>query len=290
MNRKPTLLILAAGMGSRYGGLKQIDEVGPNGETIMEYSIYSAIEAGFGKVVFVIRKAFEEAFKTRFSKKLEGKISLEYVFQEVNFPFEGIADFPQRTKPWGTGHAVLVADKAIRTPFAIINADDYYGKSGFQKMGDFLRRQCQPNHYSMVAYYLKNTLSDFGTVSRGICEMSATQKLLDVVEKTKIRKNDTYIYNKENEEKEKLTGEELVSMNFWGCHPSIFPFLRVQFQSFLKENIQSPKAEFYLPFAINELIQANKIQVSVIPNRDKWYGITYQEDKETVKEVFKNMG
>lgn len=287
---KPTLLILAAGMGSRYGGLKQIDEVGPNGETIMEYSIADAIEAGFGKVVFVIRKAFEEAFKERFSKKLEGKIEVEYVYQEVNLPIEGIDDLPERTKPWGTGHAVLVAEKAIQTPFALINADDYYGKIGFHKMADFLMNHCASDKYAMVAYYLNNTLSDFGTVSRGVCEMNAENELTDVVERTKIGRDNGEISFFENETYTPMTGKELVSMNFWGCHPNVFQSLRKQFIEFVKENYENPKSEFYIPFAINELIQNGEIRVSVLPNDEKWYGITYKEDKEIVINAFKKMG
>ncbi len=287
-------------MGSRYGGLKQIDGVGPNRETILEYSIYDAIQAGFGKVVFVIRKSFEADFRERFAKKLEGKIVVDYAFQEVNAPIEGITNLPERTKPWGTGHAVLVAEKAIQEPFALINADDYYGSVGFQKMANFLKNDCRENHYAMVAYYLKNTVSDFGMVSRGVCEMNENFILTNVIERTKIGKvektdrrrfeNAFYLdpayFFEENEQKYPLTGNELVSMNFWGCHPHIFNSLKTQFKDFIQNNYQNPKAEFYIPFAINDLIQKKEITLSVLANKERWYGITYQEDKSTVQKAF----
>lgn len=286
---KPTLLILAAGMGSRYGGLKQIDGIGPANETILEYSIYDAIQAGFGKVVFVIRKSFEEAFKAQFSKKLEGKIAVDYVFQEVNVPIEGIGELPERSKPWGTGHAVLVAAEAIQEPFALINADDYYGSEGFQKMADFLSKDCNASQYATVAYYLKNTLSDFGTVSRGICEVDGAGHLTNVVERTKIGTKEGEVFFEEAGNTFELTGKELVSMNFWGCHPTVFDSLKKQFKAFVKNNHQNPKSEFYIPFAINELIQKEQIQLSVLPNAERWQGITYKEDKPIVQKAFSDM-
>lgn len=285
---KPTLLILAAGMGSRYGGLKQIDGVGPCEETIIEYSIYDAIRAGFGKVVFVIRPDIEDVFKEAISTKFEDQIEVAYAFQEINTPIEGITEFPEREKPWGTAHAVLVAQDKINEPFAVINADDYYGITGFKSMADFLTNECTPDTYSMIAYILENTLSDHGTVSRGVCEMDEQNNLTDVVERFKVHKDGATVFC-ENEEgtKIQLPDNCLVSMNFWGFHPDVFPVMRAQFVEFVKENEAKPKAEFFIPLVVNRQIQSGAAKVRVLPNNEQWYGVTYKEDKEAVQAAFK---
>lgn len=285
-----TLLILAAGMGSRYGGLKQMDPVGPAGEAIIDYSIYDAIQAGFDKVVFVIRKDFEDAFRAKFDKKLEGKIEVAYAFQQVDAPIEGIEKMPERIKPWGTGHAVLVAHDVIDEPFAVINADDYYGFAGFKIMADFLKNDCSASHYSMVGYELGNTLSDNGTVSRGICDMDENHNLRGAREHTKIHwQGDNIEALNESDAPVMLSDKALVSMNFWGLHHSIFAELKQMFKTFVEENSDKPKAEFYIPYAINDLIHAEKVTAKVLANDGKWYGVTYREDAPTVQTAFKEM-
>ena len=266
---KPTLLILAAGMGSRYGGLKQVDGVGPGGEPIIEYSVYDAIRAGFGKVVFVIRKDIEQAFREKFGDKFEDNIQVEYAFQAVNTPIEGIAELPEREKPWGTGHAVLVARHLIHEPFAVINADDYYGISGFKDMACFLKNDCAPDHYAMIGYQLDKTLSEAGHVNRGICTVDENGLLTDVVERHRIHQTATGIYYEENSETYLLSGEALVSMNFWGFHHHVFDEIRRQFLDFVEENRDNPKAEFYIPTVVNQLIQSGKVRLSVLPNKEK---------------------
>lgn len=288
---KPTLLILAAGMGSRYGGLKQIDGVGPHGETIIEYSIYDAIRAGFGKVVFVIRPDIEEAFKEVISTKFADQIEIAYAFQEITTPIEGITEFPERQKPWGTAHAVLVAKDKIQEPFAVINADDYYGITGFKTMADFLTTACREDNFAMVAYMLQNTLSDHGTVSRGVCEMDAENNLTDVVERFKVHKEGAKIFC-EDEEGTKIELPDpntLVSMNFWGFHPAIFDVMREQFVEFVKENLDKPKAEFFIPLVVNRQIKSHTAKVAVLSNDEQWYGVTYKEDKAAVQEAFKKL-
>ncbi len=285
---KPTLLILAAGIGSRYGGLKQADTIGPSGESIIEYSIYDAIRAGFGKVVIVIRKSIEKDFKEKFAGKFDNKIKIEYAFQEMDSPIEGITKFPERKKPWGTGHAMLVAKDLIHEPFLVINADDFYGYNAFQKMGDFLIRHCAPKQFGMVGYLLKNTLSENGSVSRGVCEVDTDNHLTGVTERTKIVKEqeDGQIYYHEEDRKTHLPNDTIVSMNFWGFHPVVFETARKMFVKFVKENADNPSAEFYIPKIANTLIEQKKINLTVMTSRDQWYGITYQEDKQTVKEAF----
>ncbi|MFK7904926.1 MAG: NDP-sugar synthase [Chitinophagales bacterium] len=286
---KPTLLILAAGMGSRYGGLKQIDGVGPSGETIIDYSIYDAIRAGFGKVVFVIRHSFEEAFKAQFGKRWEGKIEIGYAYQEVNTPIEGMDSMPERSKPWGTAHATLVAADLINEPFAVINADDYYGADSFQQVADFLTTKAAPDHYAMVGFQLKNTISPYGTVSRGICEADENDYLKTVVERTKIqRTDDGNIYFLEGDEPELLEENAVVSMNFWGFHQNIFEEMRTQFIEFAKANADNPKSEFYIPLSVNTLIQAEKIKLSVLTSTEQWYGVTYQADRPMVVDALQN--
>ncbi|MDH5379480.1 MAG: sugar phosphate nucleotidyltransferase [Cyclobacteriaceae bacterium] len=281
---KPTLLILAAGMGSRYGGLKQLDPLGPNGETLIDYSIHDAIQAGFGKVVFIIRKHFEKEFKNKVSDKFSSKIEVVHVFQELDslVPIE-----VNREKPWGTGHAILVAKDVIDEPFAVINADDYYGQSGFKLMAKFLSNQCSQSEFSMVGYRIKNTLSDHGSVSRGVCSMDSDNYLIDVVERTKIEKstNNSIIYI-EGEESFPLAPETIVSMNFWGFHPTVFPFIEQQFNDFVMANQNNLKAEFFIPLYVNDMLQRDIIKLKVLESEDKWFGVTYKEDKETVMDSF----
>jgi len=287
---KPTLLILAAGMGSRFGGLKQIEPVGPNGETILEYSVYDSIRAGFGKVVFVIRESFAESFKTRFESKLAGKIEIEYVYQETSMLPEGFQLPEGREKPWGTGHAVLMSKDVINEPFAVINADDFYGAEAYKVIAEFLKLSITPEKYSMVGYRLKNTLSEFGAVSRGICVTNEKQQLTKITETHKIRPEGSLILCK-SEEKEtvELKGDETVSMNFWGFHPSIFENIETQFIDFLSQNINQPKSEFYIPFVVFEMIKTGLISVEVLQADSPWFGVTYKEDKPFVIEQIRNL-
>ena len=285
---KPTLLILAAGIGSRYGGLKQADSVGPAGEAIIEYSIFDAIRAGFGKVVIVIRKSIEQDFKEKFAGKFDDKIKVEYAYQELDSPIEGISKFPERKKPWGTGHAMLVAKDLIKEPFLVINADDFYGFSAFQKMADFLTNRCTPTHSGMVGYLLKNTLSENGSVSRGVCEVNEKGHLTAVTERTKINRDekDEQIYYHEEDNQVHLSDNTIVSMNFWGFHPSVFDLTRKMFVDFVKSNQDNSTAEFYIPKIANTLIEQKMADLTVMTTRDQWYGITYQEDKQTVQNAF----
>jgi len=286
---KPTLLILAAGMGSRYGGLKQIDPLGPNGETIIEYSIYDAIQAGFGKVVFVIRESFSDDFKARFTGKFEDKIEVAYAFQDVNTPVEGVENIPHREKPWGTMHAVLVAHDVINEPFAVINADDFYGADGFHQIADFLKNKCSENTYTMVGYVLRNTLSEHGQVSRGVCVADADNNLAKVDERTKIHwEGEKVIYHDEAGSHE-VDPNSVVSMNFWGFHPNIFEVSRHMFIDFVKENKDNPKAEFFIPLVADTLINSGEAKFPILTSSDRWYGVTYQEDRQSVVDAFQKM-
>lgn len=287
---KPTLLILAAGMGSRYGGLKQIEPVGPSGETILEYSIYDAIRAGFGKVVFVIRESFAAEFKTRFESKLAGKIEIQYVYQEIDKLPDGFSLPEGREKPWGTGHAVLMARNVIHEPFAAINADDFYGAGAYKVMADFLSQSAQKEVYSMIGYQLNNTLSDFGGVSRGICKTDDHHFLTKITETHKIRQEgDTILCESANHETVELSGQETVSMNFWGFHPTVFENIENQFIEFLKTNIEIPKSEFYIPFVVFEMIKTGKAKVVVLKADSPWFGVTYQQDKPFVIEQIQKL-
>ena len=284
---KPTLLVLAAGMGSRYGGLKQIDPVGLNDETILEFSVYDAIKAGFGKVVFIIRRSIEQPFKEKIGITFENIIPVEYVFQESSSPIVGLPPIPEREKPWGTGHAVLVAADVIKEPFAVINADDFYGFDSFAIMAKFLTEECSPEKHAMIGYYLNNTLSDFGAVSRGVCTSNATGYLTSIAETHQIIKNDQEITGDLNGDKVTLNEKTLVSMNFWGFHPSIFEYLRLGFIQFVEENKDHPKAEYYIPLVADQLIASDEAKIVVIPSAAQWFGVTYQEDKPFVKEALK---
>ena len=279
---KPTLLVLAAGLGSRYGGLKQLDKLGPNGETIIDYSIYDAIRAGFGKVVFVIRRDIEDDFKEVIISKLSGKIEVDYCLQELEFLPEGFELPVDRKKPWGTGHAVLMAAEKIKEPFGIINADDFYGADAFKVLSNFFAglESGEQNLYSMVGYHLCNTLSDFGTVSRGVCAENDKNYLVSVTERTAIERDANGIAYKENGELVYLPEETIVSMNFWGFTPSIFEQLSEDFTTFLKENINNPKSEFYIPSVVNRLIETQASNVKVLRSSAHWFGVTYREDRE----------
>ncbi|MDR2971704.1 MAG: NTP transferase domain-containing protein [Bacteroidales bacterium] len=284
-----TLLILAAGMGSRYGGLKQLDELGPNGETIMDYSIDDAIAAGFTKVVFVIRKSMQESFDAQILSKYRDKIKCECVYQELELLPAGFQKHPEREKPYGTAHAILVAKDAIQEPFAVINADDFYSRKAFVAMADFLR---QPNNddkpvFAMIGYQLKNTLSEYGTVARGVCIANANRELVSITEMTKIQKEGEQIFNTDEKGRVVLTGEEPVSMNFWGFTPYFFTFLNTLFIDFLKENNQNPKSEFPIPTAINYFVTNRLATIKIIDCDAVWFGVTYQADKEYVMKKLK---
>ena len=273
----PTLLVLAAGMGSRYGGLKQLDPVGPDDETIMDYSIFDARRAGFGKVVFVIREDIEKAFKEKIGSRYEKRVSVEYVFQELNKVLPGFALPEGRTKPWGTTHALLMAANAIHEPFAVINADDFYGASSYRLLAQHL--QSGSTDYAMVGFVLRNTLSEFGTVARGVCHVADDGYLKDITELKSIEREGPRINNINAEgQGTVLTGDEIASMNMWGFSPAVFPQLYEQFQRFLKRYGSDLKAECYLPSSVNTLIQAGQARVKVLRSCDAWFGVTYRED------------
>lgn len=290
MNIKPTLLVLAAGIGSRYGGLKQMDQVGPSGETIIDYSIYDAMQAGFGKVVFVIREDIEKDFKEVFIDKLKDRIEVDYVFQHIDMVPKSVRFSSARKKPWGTGHAVIVAEQKINEPFAVINADDFYGGSSYRVMADFLTNSSDINEYSMVGYRLDRTLSDHGYVARGVCETNKESYLKIVTERTKIEKeNNKIIFTDEDGTKTALTGSEIVSMNFWGFNTSVFDYLNKHFIKFMTENSSNPKAEFFIPDMIADLIKKNTAKVKVLNTDESWFGVTYREDKPVVIESIREL-
>lgn len=282
---KPTLLILAAGMGSRYGGLKQLDAMGPSGEVVLDYSVFDAIRAGFGKVVFVIRRDFEEQFRSQIGARFGDRIQVDYAFQDINDLPAGFTVPEGRTKPWGTAHAVLSAEKVVHEPFLMINADDFYGRDAFAKMAANLtaaRPDDGIDHYSMVGYYLKNTLSDHGSVARGVCTRDANGMLASITEMTKIFKTASGAENRETDPAQPLTGEEVVSMNFFGFTPSLFGHLRAAFTEFLKVSGGDAKAECYAPKVVDDLIKAGRADVKVLESNDSWFGVTYPEDKADV--------
>lgn len=282
---KPTLLVLAAGMGSRYGGLKQLDPVGPAGEAIIDYSIYDAIRAGFGKIVFVIRRDIEDAFKTSIGSKYAGLIKVEYAYQELNDLPAGFSVPEGRVKPWGTGHAILAAAEVIAEPFAVINADDFYGADSYSKLAAYLETAQDGDYadYCMVGFYLKNTLSEHGSVSRGVCSDDGSGNLTTAEELTKISQTPDGIVNANDDGSvRRLTGSELVSMNMWGFTPSLFENLRKLFIEFLEEQGNEEKSEFYIPFAVNSMIEDGLAKVKIIETPASWFGITYRDDKPSV--------
>ncbi|WP_256012921.1 nucleotidyltransferase family protein [Desertivirga xinjiangensis] len=282
---KPTLLILAAGMASRYGSMKQVDGFGPNGETIIDYSIYDAIRAGFGKVTFIIREEFLDSFKAIFAPKLEGKIEIDFVFQSYDLSKYGIDKTIERQKPWGTGHAVLEAGNQINEPFCVINADDFYGYEAFQKMAEFLTSEVRDDYYSLMGYQVDKTLSEYGSVSRGICKVSADGNLEEINERTKVYEKDgVIVYEDENGTTTPLHDDARASMNFWGFTPAIFKQAEPMFKRFVEANENNPKAEFFIPLMAEELVKTGEAQFKVIPTASKWFGVTYKEDKPIVQE------
>ena len=289
MSAKPTLLILAAGMGSRYGGIKQIDPFGPNGETIIDYSLYDAIRAGYGKVVFIIRKEIETEFREIFTKKLEGKIEIDIVCQEKELFIPKGMDISGRVKPWGTGHAVLCAKDAIKEPFAVINADDFYGYHAFKAMADFLAADQDAKLHSLVGYKIENTLSENGSVSRGVCTADANDFLTSINERTNIDRKDGKIIYTEGDKDVELPEGTLVSMNFFGFQEEIFNQIEPLFLQFLSAKGNEPKAEFFIPLFANQLLASGEAKFKVLNSSDVWFGVTYKEDKPTVQSAISQL-
>jgi len=291
---KPTLVVMAAGMGSRYGGLKQIDPVGPNGEIIMEYSIYDAIKAGFSKVVFIIKKEIEDTFREVIGKKIEGFVDVEYVYQRLENIPQGFSVPEGRTKPWGTGHAVMCAKNAVKTPFAVINADDFYGANTYKLLNNFLssNQDVEDKYkYCMVGFVIENTLTENGHVARGVCNVDMDGNLIDIHERTKIMKfGDETKYTEDEKNWITIPKASIVSMNTWGFNQSIFKELEEGFPTFLEMNKDKIlKAEYFLPSVIDNLIRTGNTDVKVLPTTDKWYGVTYKEDKPIVKKSIGEM-
>ena len=280
---EPTLLILAAGMASRYGSMKQIQSFGPSGETIMDYSIYDAIRAGFKKVVFIIREEFADDFREIFEPKLKDKIKIEYVYQDLRSFLNGREVPAERTKPWGTAHAVLSAKNAVSEPFAVINADDFYGRDAFEKAAAFLRNECSPTVYSIIGYELLKTLSDHGTVNRGVCVVDEKGNLVSIAERLNIAEKDGKIVCDDNQEPHELPRDSKVSMNFWCFDPSIFTYTEQLFDEFLAENISKPKSEFFIPIVADKFINDGVGVIEIIPTSSQWFGVTYKEDAPEVQ-------
>lgn len=281
---KPTLFILAAGMGSRYGGLKQLDGVGPSGETIMDYSVFDAIRAGFGKIVFVIRHDFEQDFREKVLAKYSSHIPVEVCFQSVDSLPEGFTCPEGRTKPWGTNHAILMAKNIIKEPFAVINADDFYGRNGFEVLAEDLSRlNGTKGDYCMVGYRIGNTLSESGTVNRGVCTKNRSNYLTDVVERINIGRNaEGKITYPDGDTEVELDKNTPVSMNMWGFTPDYFQYSEEYFVKFLKENLNKDKSEFYIPVVVNDLINRGIARVRVLDTTASWFGVTYNEDRPAV--------
>ena len=287
---QPTLLILAAGIGSRYGGLKQADGMGPNGESILEFSVRDAVKAGFGKLVLVIRKDIEIEFREKVGYKVEQLMPTFYAYQETDTALEWLDQKPERLKPWGTGHAILSAKAYLTEPFIAINADDYYGPDAFISIAKFLTTSCTPSTYAMVAYHLANTLSENGSVSRGVCTANAEGYLTHVIERTKIERLEDGIYFfDEKDERHFLADDTLVSMNFWGFHHSLLFIIEDMFREFVTANMGNPKAEFYIPTVVNQQINSGAARVKVLTSDSQWYGVTYPDDKETVRAALANV-
>jgi len=287
---KPTLLILAAGMASRYGSMKQVDGFGPHGETIIDYSIYDAIKAGFGKVSFIIREEFAEPFKAIFEPKLKGRIETDYVYQSYDLKRFGIDKTIERAKPWGTAHAVLSARDQIHEPFCVINADDFYGFDAFNKMAKFLNTEVADDKFSIIGYQVDKTLSDYGTVSRGVCQVDENGNMVAINERLKVyfAKDGSVVYE-ENGVEVPLPSTTPVSMNFWGFTPAVFTKTEPLFRAFVEANQDDPKAEFFIPIIGDELIKSGEASFKVIPTDAKWFGVTYKEDKPIVQKCISDL-
>ncbi len=286
---QPTLLILAAGMASRYGSMKQMEGFGPSGETIMDYSIYDAIRAGFGKVVFIIRKDFADNFKAVFEPKLKGRVEIDYVYQQLDSFTEGYNIPATRSKPWGTAHAILCAKDVIKEPFAVINADDFYGRDAFEKAYTFLTTACSPQKQAIIGYQLAKTLSANGTVSRGVCEVDASNNLVSIAERTKIYgEGDKIVYEDANG-KHEVPYASSVSMNFWCFDASVFTVTETLFNTFLQQHGQEEKSEFFIPIVADAYIKQGLGVVSVIPTSSQWFGVTYKEDAPSVQQSVNNL-
>ncbi|UCS93232.1 NTP transferase domain-containing protein [Echinicola marina] len=286
---KPTLLILAAGMGSRYGGNKQIDGFGPNNETILEYAIYDAIQAGFGKVVFIVRAEILDLVSERFLDKIQDQIQVEFVIQSLSSLVPAAYQNPERTKPYGTAHAVLCAKDVIQEPFAVINADDFYGKEAIDQLGDFLGSNQEPNKHCMVGYALKNVLSKHGMVNRGVCASNEHGELTGMTEREKIAREGEKVISRMGEDVLEIDGNTPVSMNCWGFQSSFFEETEIRWYQFLEDNKNNPKAEFYIPTVVNELIEEGKASVNILEGGKTWFGVTYPEDKEFVEESLRDL-
>ena len=288
---KPTLLILAAGLGARYGGLKQIDPVGPNGEIIIDYSIYDAINAGFGKVVFVIRHYFESAFREKIGSKFDNLVETAYAYQELDACLDGVEPPKDRDKPWGTGHAMLVAADVVGEPFAVVNADDYYGPGSFKTMARFLTdKDLSCDDYAMVGYTLSDTLSEYGPVSRGVCQCDGQMFLRRVVERKKVEKTATGVrYFDDDGSEHLLTGDEIVSMNLWGFQPSIFHHFQSHFRRFLEEQGNDESSELFIPTVVDEIVEKGKATVKVLRTDDAWFGVTFRRDAATAARCIRQL-
>jgi len=284
----PTLVILAAGMASRYGSIKQIQGFGPGGETLMDYSIYDALRSGFKKIVFIIRRDFANDFKEIFESRLKNRVDIEYVYQEMDSFTEGMPIPEERKKPWGTAHAVLCAMEVVKEPFAVINADDFYGLDAFKKAGNFLESECTADRYAILGYDLVQTLSEYGTVNRGVCEVNAEGNLSSIVERINIAVKDGKALCDDGLEPKELPLNASVSMNFWCFHPSIFDHTQKMFRQFLQENIDNSKAEFFIPIVADQFIKDGGT-IKVIRTSVPWFGVTYKEDAPDVKKRLRQL-
>jgi len=287
---KPTLLVLAAGLGTRYGGLKQIDPVGPYGQTLIDYSIYGAMRAGFGRMVFVIRHYFEDAFRDVVSSKFERFVETDYVYQELDACLGDFVLPAGREKPWGTGHAILASREAVVGPFAVVNADDYYGVDSLAAISRFLTTGVAPDRYAMIGYILRNTLSEHGAVARGITECDEHMLLRRVVERKRIEKTDSGVrYLDADGTAHPLTGDEIVSINLWGFHPSIFTHLEAQFRQFLREHGHERDSELYIPAVVDTVVRNGQVRVEVRKTHDEWFGVTYRADAPAAAECVRRL-
>jgi NDP-sugar pyrophosphorylase family protein len=286
---QPTLLILAAGMASRYGSMKQIQGFGPAGETIMDYSIYDAIRAGFGKVVFIIRRDFADQFKEMFEPRLKGRIEIDYVYQSLDSFIGDFAVPANRVKPWGTAHAVLCAKDAIKEPFAVINADDFYGRDAFEKAAAFLKTDCNPEQHAIIGYELRKTLSTNGTVSRGVCVVDENKNLVSIAERTKIYTEGDKIVYEDEAGKHEVPNDSSVSMNFWCFDDSIFYLTSKLFKKFLAARGEEEKSEFFIPIVADDFIQQELGTIRIIPTASQWFGVTYKEDAPGVQQSINDL-